>query len=194
MVEVAGLVLAAGAGSRMGRPKALVADPDGTPWLPRAVDVLRGGGCSEVAVVLGAGADEARGLVPDGVRVVVADDWAEGMGASLRAGLRALLEHSAASAALMTLVDLPDVTGVVARRVLELGAAPDVLGRATFAGRPGHPVLLGREHWAAIAAEVEGDSGARHYLERHDAVPVPCGDLATGRDQDGPTRDQRGHP
>ena len=86
-----GLVLAAGAGSRMGRPKALVHDPDGTPWLVRCVEVLRAAGCDEVVVVLGARADEAaHRWCLSRVKVVVADDWADGMAASLRCGLRAL--------------------------------------------------------------------------------------------------------
>ena len=83
-----GLLLAAGAGTRMGRPKALV---DG--WLTRAVDSLESAGCDGVTVVLGAGADEASALLADAgveVRQVVAADWADGMGASLRAGLESL--------------------------------------------------------------------------------------------------------
>lgn len=82
-------MLAAGAGSRFGGPKALARTADGEPWVARAVHVLLDGGCDRVVVVLGAGADAARGLVPDDARVsvVVADDWASGVSASLRAGL-----------------------------------------------------------------------------------------------------------
>ena len=187
-----GLVLAAGAGSRMGRPKALLTDPDGTSWVARAVGVLRDAGCREVLVVLGAQADEARALVPPGTAVVVAADWAEGMAASLRAGLRALPDT--ADAVLVTLVDLPDVTAAVARRVREAGTGPTSLARATYDGHPGHPVLLGRDHWAAVAADLAGDTGAKAYLEAHDSVAVECADLASGRDQDEPTRDQRDGP
>ena len=115
---------------------------------------LRDGGCDEVLVVLGARADDARLLVPDGARVVVADDWSDGMAASLRAGLRALLAGSDADAALVTLVDLPDATGDVARRVRGAEPGPASLARATYGGRPGHPVLLGRDHWAAVAADL----------------------------------------
>ena len=83
---VTGLLLAAGAGRRMGVPKALV----GT-WLVDAVKTLRDGGCGRVTVVLGASADEARPLLQEyDVQVVVAEDWDEGMGASLRTGLAAL--------------------------------------------------------------------------------------------------------
>lgn len=186
---LAGLVLAAGAGRRMGRPKALLSDHDGTSWLARSVEVLRGAGCTTVTVVLGAAAEEARGLVPDGVHVAVADDWAEGMGASLRAGLRRL---ERGNAVLVTLVDLPDVTAEVARRVAQTPPIErHALARAVYAGRPGHPVLLGRDHWIPIADSVAGDSGARAYLAAHGCVDVECGDLATGHDVDEPTRGQR---
>ena len=184
MTTTTGLLLAAGAGTRMGRPKALVVD-DGTPWLVRGVETLRGGGCDDVVVVLGAAADEARGLVPEGVGVVVAADWAEGMSASLRAGL-VHLEETEADAALVSLVDLPDVTDAVVRRVLAAGADQAALIRTTYDGRPGHPVLLGREHWFGVRAAAVGDRGARDYLANHALVAVECGDLATGRDVDGP--------
>ena len=183
MTRTTGLLLAAGAGTRMGRPKALVVDDDGTPWLARVVDALRGGGCDEVVVVLGAAADEARGLVPDDVAVVVAADWAEGMSASLRTGLDHL-EHTDADAALVSLVDLPDVTDAVVRRVLSAGADRAALVRTTYDGRPGHPVVLGREHWSGVRASAVGDRGARDYLANRAPVEVECGDLATGEDVD----------
>lgn len=170
----------------MGMPKALVRDDAGVAWLPRSVDVLRAGGCDGVTTVLGAEADLARALVPDGVEVVIAEDWARGMAASLRAGLHAL-EQTAADAALVHLVDLPDVTAEVVRRVLAQGGAPSAaLARASYDAGPGHPVLLGRDHWAALLAELAGDRGARDYLTSHDTVLVECGDLATGADVDRP--------
>lgn len=183
----AGVVLAAGGGSRMGEPKALVRDDDGTSWLLRSVQVLRDAGCGRVLVVLGAAADEARALLPDplpdDLRVVVADDWATGMAASLATGLSAL-QHDDGEVALVTLVDLPDVDAAVARRVLGAADGPTSLARATYDARPGHPVLLGRDHWFPAAASVAGDEGARDYLRDHGCVPVECGDLATGRDVD----------
>jgi CTP:molybdopterin cytidylyltransferase MocA len=182
VTRTAGLLLAAGAGTRMGRPKALVVD-DGTSWLARGVETLRAGGCDQVVVVLGAAADEARELVPDDVAVVVATDWAEGMSASLRAGLDHL-EHTDADAALVSLVDLPDVSAAVVRRVLAAGADPAALVRTTYDGRPGHPVVLGREHWSGVRAAAVGDRGARDYLADHAPVEVECGDLATGADVD----------
>lgn len=177
-----GLLLAAGAGRRMGTPKALVRDPDGTSWLRRSVQALLEGGCAPVRVVLGASADEARALLVDlPVDVVVADDWAEGMGASLRAGL---LSVGDPDALLVSLVDLPDVGAPVVARVLTADTGRATLARASYDGEPGHPVLLGGDHLAPLLATLHGDAGARAYLAAHDVVLVECGDLATGADRD----------
>jgi CTP:molybdopterin cytidylyltransferase MocA len=179
---VHGLLLAAGAGRRMGTPKALVYDDAGS-WLVRGVGVLRDGGCSQVTVVLGAEAERAVWLVAGGrVRLVVARDWAEGMGASLRAGLRSL--NDSEDGVVVSLVDLPDLVPEVVRRVVTAAAGPAALARATYDGTPGHPVLLGRDHWQGVAETAVGDQGARAYLATHDVVLVECGDLASGRDVD----------
>lgn len=182
-----GLLLAAGAGRRMGQPKALVSDASG-PWLTRAVDTLAD--CDQVVVVLGARADEARPLLDAyDVTIVVAHDWAEGMGASLAAGLGHVL-HGEATRCLVTLVDLPDVGPDVVGRMLGRPDEADVLARATYDGTPGHPVLLGRDHWAGVLATSTGDRGARDYLADHAVTGVECGDLATGKDVDRPTGGQ----
>jgi CTP:molybdopterin cytidylyltransferase MocA len=182
---VEGLLLAAGAGRRMGQPKALVTDEAGA-WLVRGVGTLRDGGCDRVTVVLGAQSSRARALL-DGqdVRVVVADDWAEGMGASLRAGLRALAK-SQDNGVVVSLVDLPDLVPEVVRRVVAraVGDGPAALARASYGGRPGHPVLLGRDHWAGVIETAVGDQGARAYLAPRAVLLVECADLATGHDVD----------
>lgn len=180
----AGLLLAAGAGRRFGSPKALAHDPDGTSWLRRSVAVLAAAQCSPVTVVLGAGAEQARSLLADEqVRIVQNPDWDSGMGGSLRAGLAALAATDA-TAVVITLVDLPDVTAAVVARLLEGGGGVDDLARAAYAGRPGHPVLIGREHWAGVDAVATGDRGARDYFAEHPGRLVDCSDLATGIDID----------
>lgn len=175
-----GLLLAAGAGRRMGTPKALVDD-----WLIRSVTVLREGGCDDVTVVLGAAVEEAAKRLSGEEKVVVAADWARGMSASLRAGLDALTTTATneADAALVHLVDLPDVGADVVGRVARL-ATPDALARAAYVGKPGHPVLIGRHHWVGVVETLVGDTGAREYLEAHGAALVECGDLASGQDID----------
>lgn len=188
MVRVDGILLAAGAGTRMGKPKALVVGDDGTPWLHAALRSLQDGGCDRVTVVLGAAAKEAGLLLahtPSGrSRLVVAEDWAEGMGASLRAGLADA--DQAADAVVVTLVDLPDVTAEVVGRVVAAATGPASLARAAYDATPGHPVLLGRDHWDGVRETATGDKGARDYLAARDVTLVECGDLATGRDVDTP--------
>lgn len=182
-MSVHGLLLAAGAGERYGGPKVLARDPDGTSWLHRSVEVLHAGGCRWVTVVLGAKAEQAMRLL-EGTRAsfVIADDWQEGMSASLQAGLSSLdLQETAA---LIHLVDLPDVGPEVVARLLTPEPVSSTLRRATYGGRPGHPVLLGRDHWTGVQATAFGDRGARDYLAEHPPEEVECGDLATGRDRD----------
>ena len=176
-----GLLLAAGAGRRFGGPKALARDDDGTSWLLRSVQALRPS--EEIVVVLGAEAERAAALLPMSVSRIRADDWAEGMGASLRAGLLAL-EGTDHDAAVVSLVDLPDVDAAVVARLCAAATGPAVLARASYDGAPGHPVLIGRDHWARVVGTATGDRGARDYLAAHDVVLVECGDLASGADVD----------
>jgi CTP:molybdopterin cytidylyltransferase MocA len=180
MARVTGIVLAAGAGTRAGGPKALRVDDDGMPWLHRCVAALRAGGCDDVVVVLGAEAGRARALTPSGARIVETDDWADGLSRSLKAGLAA----ARGDAAVITLVDLPAMPADAVTRILTPPPDPATLRRATYDGRPGHPVLLGRDHWAAAAASAEGDRGAGRYLRAQGAEEVELSDLWDGADLD----------
>lgn len=176
MTSVVGIVLAAGAGIRYGSPKVLAAEGE---WLGRAVRALSDGGCGEVIVVLGAAVVD----VPAPARAVIAADWASGLSASVRAGLRA----ADADIAVLHVVDTPDVGPAVVARVLA-GAADSGLARAVFGGRPGHPVVIARRYWPAVLTGLHGDAGAREFLRgRAEVVAVECGDLADGRDIDLPT-------
>ena len=197
---IAGLLLAAGAGTRHGSPKALRLGADGVPWLLRSVDALRAGGCSPVIVVLGARGDEAERLLEPqgegrGERVVVhAADWADGVSASLRAGLTAAaaLERATPVAVAVVPVDVPDLDGAIVARLIGMwphadsaaSVTPDTLRQASFSGRPGHPVVIGRAHWAALHEQLAGDTGARPYLVQHGVQMIDCGDLGTGVDID----------
>ncbi len=168
----------------MGRPKALVR-LDGEPLVRRALRVLADGGCSPLLVVLGAAADEVRDVLPPGVDSVVAAEWESGMGASLRAGLAAVADGP--DAALVHLVDLPGVTAAAIARLVSAPLGPGVLRRAAFDGHPGNPVLIGRDHWAAVRASATGDAGARGYLHGNpDVELVECGDVAVPQDVDTP--------
>lgn len=174
--SAAGVLLAAGAGTRFGMPKVLAHDG---LWLRRAVAALSGGGCGEVVVVLGAAVVE----VPDPARAVIAADWSTGLSASVRAGVTAIGD---ADLAVLHTVDTPDIGADVVHRVLTAArTAAGGVARAVYHGRPGHPVVVARQHWPALLDSLDGDDGARRFLRgRADVVTVECGDLATGVDVD----------
>lgn len=157
-------------------PKVLLRTADGRPWLSIAIALLRSAGCDPVLVVLGAAIVD----VPAGVVTVIARGWEDGMSASLRAGLRS----ASGDAVLVSLVDLPELPLEVVRRVSAGVVDTGTLRQAVFEGRPGHPVIIGRDHWDAVAETLSGDSGARDYLVAHGVDEIECGDLFDGHDID----------
>jgi molybdenum cofactor cytidylyltransferase/nicotine blue oxidoreductase len=182
---VAGLVLAAGGGRRYGMPKALV-EYEGSLLVERAVRTARAV-CDPVLVVLGAQAvDVWRTADLDGATVLANRDWETGMASSLRTGLDGLRGWPGrVDAALVTLVDVPGMTPE-ALRAVAAHAAPDALAVAAYDGVRGHPVLLGREHWAGVAETATGDEGARRYLADRAVTEVDCTGLADPTDLDVP--------
>ncbi|UCM91970.1 nucleotidyltransferase family protein [Streptomyces marincola] len=182
---VAGLLLAAGGGRRLGgRPKALLT-LRGRLFVDAAAEALRAAGCAPVHVVLGAGAAEVRARARlTGCEVVENADWESGMGSSLRAGLAAL--PGTAGAALVALVDQPRVGAAAMRRVAAAFTGPDVLAAAAYGGERGHPVLIGSAHFGGVRAAARGDAGARGYLRGREVTLVECGDVGAPDDVDEP--------
>ncbi|MFE9739103.1 NTP transferase domain-containing protein [Streptomyces sp. NPDC006477] len=185
---VAGLLLAAGGGRRLGgRPKALLSHR-GRPLVEHAAGVLRAAGCEVVHVVLGASAEVVRERAElPGCVLVDNPAWAEGMGSSLRTGLASLAaDPRGVDAALVLLVDQPGIGAEAVSRVLGAYGSRDTLAAASYDGERGHPVLFGAGHWAGIVASAVGDRGARDYLGAHrDAItPVDCSDVAEPYDID----------
>jgi CTP:molybdopterin cytidylyltransferase MocA len=184
-VSLAAVVLAAGGGRRYGMPKALV-EYEGSLLVERAVRTASAV-CDPVLVVLGARAvDVWRAADLGGATVLANKDWETGMASSLRTGLDGLRGWPGRiDAALLLLVDMPGMTPEALERVAE-HAAPDALAVATYDGVRAHPVLIGREHWAGVAASVAGDEGARRYLAEHGATEIDCTGLADPADLDVP--------
>lgn len=170
IMELAGLVLAAGAGIRFGPTPKLLAQLDGRPLLEHAIAAQ----IDPVFVVLGAKAEEILvGVEWMGAQPVVCPEWREGMAASLRCGIEAV---RGAKRVILTLGDQPISRAVVARfREAPAGT------RATYGGRPGHPVVLGPEQMAA-AFQLTGDRGLRLAGD----LTIECGDLGSGHDIDTP--------
>jgi molybdenum cofactor cytidylyltransferase/nicotine blue oxidoreductase len=166
-------------------PKALV-EYEGSLLVERAVRTATAV-CDPVLVVLGAQAVDVWRSADLGAAAVLANkDWETGMASSLRTGLDGLRGWPGrVDAALITLVDMPRMTPEALARMAE-NAAPDALAVATYDGVRGHPVLIGREHWAGVIETATGDEGARRYLAAHDVVEVDCTGLADPTDLDVP--------
>lgn len=183
---IAGLILAAGAGSRFGGPKAL-ALLHGVPLAQRAVTLLRQGGCEPAHLVLGAGAAEVEQRSDlHGATIVHNPEWASGIGSSLRAGLASL--PSTVAAAIIVLVDQPRIGPEAVKRVIAAHAAGAAVAVATYGGHFGHPVLLARPTWPEVARLAQGDTGARPFLRAHPELVtrVACDGTGTPDDIDTP--------
>ena len=188
--SVTGVLLAAGAGTRLGLgPKALLRKANGTTLLDSAVNALLDGGCYRVLVVLGAESQRvAARLVPDArVRVLFNDEWETGMGSSFALGLA---EVPKGTAALVALVDQPGLSAELIQRVLA-GQHPRRITAAGFRRddaplRRGHPILFAPECLSPAAESASGDAGARAYLAAHRELIdlVDCADLDSGADID----------
>ena len=178
-MKAAGLILAAGAGTRFGAPTKQLADLRGKPLLQHAVDTMNAA-LERTVVVLGHDADAIRARIDfGGAAVVVCDDWAQGQGFSLRAGVAALAD---ADAVAITLGDQPFITPRVITDALAQLDGYDAV-RALYDGAPGHPVVLGAAHGRRPRAR-----GRRRRARAARPLPGPLGGRAAGE------RDRRRHP
>lgn len=177
---VIGVVLAAGAGARLGGgPKALAAVA-GRKMYEWPLAALRDGGVDEVVVVVGA--------VPfdvEGAEVVRCEDWSEGLAASLRRGVAWAARERGAEAVVIALADQPLLDARAVARVLAARAPGDGVTavRATYDDVPNHPTVLESSLFDAVAT-LRGDQGARPLL--HAARLVPCDGLGAPDDVDTP--------
>ncbi len=190
---VAGVLLAAGEGSRFGQPKALVV-LNGLTLAERGVSVLRAGGANPVLVVTGAAPVD----IP-GIQTVHNEHFRTGMGSSLRVALQSLSARPAgpgdsaapsltpdAGAVVVALADQPLIGPETVARLIAAYRAGAGVAVAAYQGRPRNPVLLAREHWPEVIALATGDQGARAFLRsRPELVTlVECGDTGSPDDID----------
>jgi CTP:molybdopterin cytidylyltransferase MocA len=183
---IGGLVLAAGEARRFGSPKQL-APLAGRPLLEHALIAISAvAHLRPTAVVLGAHADMVLARVPlHGVRPVRCEGWREGQAASLRCGVAALAED--VDALIVVLGDQPAIDPRAIERVIESRDGTSAAVRASYGGRPGHPVLLERALFAAVAG-LRGDEGARTVLAGAIVRVVPCDGLGSDLDVDEPAQ------
>ena len=153
MTRVAGAVLAAGAGSRMGSPKAdLVLD--GARLVDRAVLALREGGCQPLFAVVRAGT-----AVP-GAQAVINPAPRRGQRSSLELAVRAAVD---ADALAVLLVDAPGIGPAAVAATVDAWT-PGRIAMATYAGRRGHPIVMAPALWRAALDLAGPDEGARALL------------------------------
>ncbi len=174
-VTIAGIILAAGSSSRLGRPKQLL-PLAGRPLLAHTVANAITSSLDDVILVLGHRADEIAAAVGDlGQRTVINSVYASGQSTSLLAGMAALPDSTAA--VLFLLGDQPTVTPEVIDTILDAyRAAPVPILVPVYGGERGNPVLFDRSLFPALR-QVSGDEGARAIVRTNpDAiklVPVP---------------------
>jgi molybdenum cofactor cytidylyltransferase len=180
---IGGLVLAAGEGRRFGGAK-LAAELDGVAVLDHAVAAMLGvPAVARVVVVLGAHADEVAARADlGGVETLLCERWSEGISASLGAGVAELAESEAI---VITLGDQPFVTSQVIAAIVDQLADRRPAARATYSGRPGHPVLIKRALFERVRA-LRGDQGARDLLADAGVRELECGHLCRPEDIDTP--------
>jgi CTP:molybdopterin cytidylyltransferase MocA len=158
----------------------------------RGVRLLVAGGCEPIVVVLGAAAEQVEAQADlTGAMAVRNQEWATGMGSSLRAGLDAL----DADAVVVALADQPLVGVESVRRLIRAWRRerPDA-AVATYEGAPRNPVLLDRRVWAAAAEAAVGDLGARAFLRGSYAarvLEVACDGTGSPMDVDTPDQLER---
>jgi len=192
-MKVAGLVLAAGGGSRFGRPKAMV-EVGGRRLVDLAIESCVRAGLSPVVVVLGAAwltpmppVHRTAGTTAD-IWLVENTHWATGIASSLRAGLAALEPDLDIDAVVITLVDTLAVGEEHLSRIVSALRDGATAATATYEGTARTPVGLTRELWADVAGTVSGDEGARGWLLAHPhlVIEVECADLGSWIDVDTP--------
>lgn len=191
---VSAVLLAAGAGVRLGRgPKALL-PYQGRPLVEHLSAELRRGGCARVIVVLGAGSARVRAEADLAAsHVVINPDWETGMGSSFRAGIAEATALAPGEAVLVALADQPGLNAETVARLIAR-SAPARVSCAAYrlpGGNlmRGHPVLFAPQLARAAAAGALGDSGARSFLAAHPGLVdlVECGPETDGRDIDTPS-------
>lgn len=175
------IVLAAGAGARFGGGKLTAPWRDGV-LLDGALAAAFAAPCRTVAVTFGADpatAEAARAFAErtgarDRLRLVLATDHAEGLAASLRAGLASL--PTDAAAAMIFLGDMPDLPLRIGEALADALTPGTEAAAPVWKGRRGHPVLIRRSLFAQVAA-LRGDRGAGALLEglgpRLAQIPAP---------------------
>ncbi|MFA5162563.1 MAG: nucleotidyltransferase family protein [Elusimicrobiales bacterium] len=166
---ICGIILAAGASSRMGRPKALLEYRGGT-FLDAVCSAMHGAGVHSITVVMGAHAAEIRGKWPGRhTHALVNPHPEQGQLSSLKTALRNMPVY--AGAAVMALVDQPEVSSAVYEKLIDAWRQnPGCIAIPRHRGKRGHPIILDARVWP-LCFEAPPDKGL-HWVTHHGSVSV----------------------
>jgi len=181
--SVTGIILAAGASRRLGRPKQLL-EFQGKPLLQHAIDNARASRLDQIVLVLGANRDRVEEAVDSaGLRIVENPDFAAGQSTSLIAGVNAV--DADVAGVLFLLGDQPGVTSqTIDAELAAFDGDPAAIVMTSWRGKPSHPVLLGRGYFGALRG-LTGDTGARPIIAgARDRVRLVDSDRPVPRDVD----------
>ena len=188
--KVAGLLLAAGGSSRLGRPKQLVR-VDGESLIRRAARALIDSGAEPIVVVLGAEVEGCKVELADmPVAIRINEDWSEGMSTSIRCGIAAIREFGGATGVLISLCDQLQVTAAELRRLIETSQGmPGKIVAAEYSATLGVPAVFPSSYFDALE-EITGDKGARGLIRNEEgkvvAVPIQVADYDLDTELDFP--------
>ena len=180
--RIGAVILAAGASSRMGRPKQLL-EYGGQTLVRRAVLAARGAGCNPVVIVTGGHGkelkEELHGL---NLREANNPEWESGIGSSIRAGIQAVVKaNDKVTALVLMLCDQPFVTSDVLRGLITAhreGGGEIVA--SSYGGTIGVPALFGKAFFAELV-RLESGAGAKQVIQRHltqvHLLPFPQGEV-----------------
>jgi len=188
-LPVSGVILAAGAASRMGQPKLLL-QWKGEPLICHAARTALQAGLDPVVVVTGSYAAKMQAALAGlSVRLVHNPDWQTGQSTSVRAGLAALPDHI--QAVIFLLGDQPFVTAGLLLALVNTYARTRPTILAPFVGeKRANPVLFDRSIFPALG-KLQGDAGARSIFAQYPPTPMPWPDERLLFDVDTPGDYQR---
>lgn len=184
--NIAMILLAAGLSRRSGSTNKLLALVDGAPMLLSAVEAALQSTCASVVVVTGHEAERVKKVLAGrDVTFVHNKDYEEGMASSIRTGIGALTDD--VEGVLIGLGDMPHIRPQTFAALID-AFAPDQgheICVPTYDGRPGNPVLFGKQFFPALE-QVTGDTGGKAVIQKNRllVIEVPVNDPGIHLDHD----------
>lgn len=167
MSKIAAVILAAGASTRLGSPKQLLSYK-GTTLIEHSIDVALKSGCFPVIVVLGAYKEKIQPLIEKySVEVVENELWSQGMGSSIKAGIKALSDSKDIKACLIMLCDQPLVSVISNKRIIGayLSGKSSII-TSLYENSLGVPALFDKSYFNELVS-LKDNEGAKKLFAKY---------------------------